>query len=48
LSGLSAAFVVDFAVVEGVLCRLEKVVDQVHGVIQKVVVRFTDVDVDLA
>ena len=45
---LGAAFVVDFAAIERVLCRLEKVVDQVHSVIQKVVVRFADVDVDLA
>ena len=43
-----AGFVIDFAAIERVLCRLEKIVDQVHGVIQKVIVRLADVDVDLA
>jgi len=48
LSGLSAAFVVDFTAIERVLCRLEKIVDQVHGIIQKVVVSLADVEVNLA
>lgn len=29
---LGAGFVIDFAAVVGVRCRLEKVVDQIHGV----------------
>ena len=43
-----AAFVVDFAAIERVLCCLEKIVNQVHCVIQKIVVSLADIDVDLA
>ena len=45
---LGAGFVIDFATIVGVLRRLEKVIDRVHGVIQKVVVRLAEVEVDLA
>ena len=44
LSGLGAGFVLDFADIGGVLCRFEKVFDQVHGVVKKIVVRLADVD----
>src|SRR6266404_1660330 len=45
---LGAAFVVDFAAIERVLSCLEEIIDQVHGVIKKVVISLADVEVDLA
>ena len=43
-----ARFVINFAAVMRILRRLQKILDQIHRIVQKVVVSLANVDVQLA